>query len=262
MTRWISGVLALLALASPATAYPTALVTVPTAGIQPFKGTHLGLATAMQRSGSGTPMAMASLAVGVVPWFALNDVLSAGAIEAGVDVYYPLPHENGLYPARGLTAENSPILAQPHLKLGLVQETEWLPGVALGITGIALPDWQSSANLVHLSVTRTVSIAEIDFGQWTVAGYRGNPSVLRGPAPANTDASSGVMLGFFRNLPFDLYVMADYSSGLHQTGGINLALGWAVNEHLSLTVGGFTSHAGENEDKAFLLLDYVDELTF
>jgi hypothetical protein len=258
--RWMMGALTLLALAAPARAYPTALITVPTAGIQPFKGYHLGLAAALQRTGSESPLAMASLAVGLTPWFPLTETLSAGALEAGVDLYYPFPFENGLYPARGLTSATGPTLAQPHLKLGLLQETDWLPGLAAGVYGIALPDWQNSANLVHLSLSRTVTIAGIDLGQWTLAGYHGNPGVLRGPT--NEDASNGFMLGFFRNLPYDLYVMADYTSGQHRTGGLNLALGWAINERLSLTVGGFTANAGEGEDKALMLLDYVDELTF
>ena len=262
MIRWLSAFFTLFALAVPVMAYPTSLVTVPTAGIQPFKGYHLGLAAAFQRSASSTPLAMASLAVGITPWFQLNEVLAAGAIEAGVDVYYPFPFENGLYPGRGLTANKGPVFAQPHLKLGLMQETDWLPALAVGAHALALPDWEQSANLIHLSLSRTVTAAGIDLGQWTLAGYHGNPTVMRGPAPTYEDASNGFMLGLFRNLPHDLYVMADYISGLHQMGGLNLALGWAINEHLSLTVGGFRASAGAGEDKALLLLDYVDELTF
>ena len=262
MIRWLSAFVTLLLLAVPAKGYPTALVTVPTAGIQPFKGYHLGLAAAMQRTASSGPLAMASLSMGLTPWFQLNDVLAAGAIEAGVDVYYPFPFENGLYPGRGITANKGPVFAQPHLKLGLLQETDWLPALAVGAHALALPDWEHSANLIHLSLSRTVSVAGIDLGQWTLAGYHGNPTVMRGPAPTGEDASNGIMLGFFRNLPFDLYVVADYISGLHPTGGLNLALGWAINEHLSLTAGGFTASAGAGEDKAILLLDYVDELTF
>ena len=228
--------------------------------MQPFKAYHLGFAAGLERANPGTPLSLTSMVIGLTPWFALTPDLSSGAIEVGADLMFPLPFENALYPARGLTSTTSPMLVQPHLKLGLIQETSTLPGLALGAHSLALPDWDHSANLVHLSVTKAFEMTGVDLGQWTVGAYHGNPSVMKGPA--GLDASNGWMAGYFRNLPFDLYALADYTSGEHRTGGLNLALGWAINEKLSLTVGGFTSNAGATENKVLLFLDYVDSLEF
>lgn len=253
-----------LGLGLPAFAYPTALINVPTAGVAPYKGYHVGLYNYLQPSLVPTVnspyLAMGSVSGGLVPNFDLAPGVSAGALELGVDVFFPFP--SSLYPYPSLNAldtlrrDNSPpTLAQPHAKLALLKETDVLPGLALGTYFLSVPSMDFSANMIHLSATKWLSLGDLDLGQYTFSIYHGNPLALE------VD-SNGWMAGYYRNLPANLYVMADYTSGASRLGGCNVALGYTVNSTLSLTGGYAISSHDRNEDKAFLFLDWIGEAPF
>ncbi|HEY9856969.1 MAG TPA: hypothetical protein V6D05_14600 [Stenomitos sp.] len=245
-----------LGLAAPTYAYPTALVNVPTAGVTPFRSYHFGLYNYVQPSlipTSTSPyLAMGSFSIGLVPYFDLAPGVSAGAVELGVDGFYPFP--SSLYPvAAAWPTDGGPLLAQPHFKLGLLQETDVLPGLAVGSYFLSLPDLSYGANMLHASATKWVTVNDLDLGQFTLTAYHGNPVALGSSA-------NGWMAGYYHNLPWNLYAMGDYTSGSSQISGANLALGYSVNRTLSVTGGYFLSGRDQSENKAFLFLDWIGDL--
>lgn len=245
-----------LGLSAPAQAYPTALVNVPTAGVTPFRGYHFGLYNYLQPSLIPTMdspyLGMGSFSIGLVPFFDLAPGVAAGGVEVGVDGFYPFP--SSLYPVSDAwPTDGGPMLVQPHFKLGLLQETDVLPGLAVGSYFLGVPDFTLSANVLHASVTKWVTWQDWDLGQFTVTAYHGNPRALGA-------SSNGLMAGYYRNLPWNLYVMGDYTTGASQIGGTNLALGYSVNRTLSVTGGYFLSGRDGSENKAFLFLDWIGEL--
>jgi hypothetical protein len=244
----------LLGTAAAAQAYPTALINVPTAGVDPFKSYHLGVYNYLQPSVVPTPNSPYSLtggfSVGVSPYFDLAPGISAGAVEVGVDGFFPYP--SPLYPSTGLVTDTS-FLVQPHAKVGLLKETDVLPGIGLGAYYFSAPSLDTSANMVHFSLTKSVRVGDWDLGQGTVGLYHGNPASLG-------NDYNGFMAGYFHNLPAGAYAMADYTTGQHHLGGTNLAVGYSVNPMLSITGGYFLANEGRNIDKAFLFLDWVGQL--
>lgn len=245
-----------LGLAAPTDAYPTALINVPTAGVTPYKSYHFGLYNYVQPSLIPTMespyLGMGSIAIGIVPYFDLAPGVAAGALEVGVDGFYPFP--SSLYPVSGAwPADGAPFMAQPHVKLGLLQETDVLPGLALGTYFLGVPSLDYSANMLHASMTKWLTVQDWDLGQITVAAFHGNPWALG-------TSSNGLMAGYYRNLPWNLYAMADYTTGSSQLSGANLALGYSVNRTLSVTGGFFLSGRDSSENKGFLFLDWIGDL--
>lgn len=250
----------LFALAMPAEAFPTALVNVPTGGVAPFKGYHFGTYHYVQPNLVSTPASpylfMGSFLAGVSPYFELAPGISAGAVEVGLDFLYPFP--SSLYPAAGTPGpDNGPLPLQPHLKLGLLQETATLPSLAIGAYEFSLPFLDYSANLLHASLTKSLSWGDQDLGQFTAALFHGNPVAL------GVDAN-GWMAGYYRNLPAGAYAMVDYTSGHSALGGANLAVGYCINPNLSVSVGYFVANERNQgtaiADKAFVFLDWVGDL--
>lgn len=258
-----SGLLAcglVLLAATPTLAYPTALVNVPTAGVAPFKGYHLGtyhyLQPNLATTTSSPYLFTGAGLVGVSPFFELAPGVWSGALELGADLYYPFP--SSLYPmATGWGTDNAPLLIQPHMKLGVLQETDWLPGFALGAYSFSLPTLELSANMLHATLTKSVTWRDWDLGQFTAGLYHGNPRAL------GSD-NNGVMVGYYRNLPVGLYAMVDFTSGMSALGGTNLAVGYAVNPSISVTGGYFVANQRNQDaaiaDKAFVFLDWVGDL--
>ncbi len=248
--------IAVLGLTAPAHAYPTALVNVPTGGVTPYKSYHFGLYNYVQPSLIPTMdspyLGMGSLSVGLVPFFDLAPGVAAGAVELGVDGFYPFP--SSLYPVDAAwPSGGGPLMAQPHFKIGLLQETDILPGLAVGSYFLGLPDITLSANMLHASATKWLTLQDWDLGQFTVTAYHGNPLALGSSA-------NGLMAGYYRNLPWNLYVMGDYTTGSSQISGTNLALGYTVNRTLSVTGGVFVSGRAGNENKGFIFLDWIGDL--
>lgn len=245
-----------LGLAAPAHAYPTALINVPTAGVTPYKSYHFGLYNYVQPSLIPTPdspyLGMGSISVGIVPYFDLAPGVAAGAVEIGVDGFYPFP--SSLYPvASTWPADGAPLMAQPHFKVGLLQETDVLPGLAVGSYFLGVPDITYSANMLHASATKWLTFQDLDLGQVTLTAFHGNPVALGSSA-------NGLMAGYYRNLPWNLYVIGDYTTGSSQISGANLALGYTVNRTLSVTGGVFMSGRDSSEHKGYLFLDWIGDL--
>lgn len=250
----------LLLAATPALAYPTAVVNVPTAGVAPFKGYHVGTYHYLQPNLASTPTSpylfTGSFLVGVSPYFELAPGVWAGGVELGTDLYFPFP--SSLYPvSTPWGTDNAPLMVQPHLKLGVLQETDVLPGFALGAYSFSLPTMDLSANMLHATLTKSVAWRDHDLGQFTAGLYHGNPLALGA-------GNNGWMAGYYRNLPFNTYVLADYTSGSSAIGGANLALGYSVNQGLSVTAGYFVANQRAQgtllADKAYLFLDWVGEI--
>lgn len=256
MRAAIIAALAVLGLAAPTHAYPTAIINVPTAGVTPYKSYHFGLYNYLQPSLIPTMdspyLGMGSLSVGLVPYFDLAPGVAAGAVEVGVDGFYPFP--SSLYPVAGAWPEGGgPLMVQPHFKIGLLQETDVLPGLAVGSYFLGVPDITYSANMLHASVTKWITLQDLDLGQFTLTAYHGNPVALGSSA-------NGLMAGYYRNLPWNLYVMGDYTTGSSQISGTNLAVGYSVNRTLSITGGVFVSGRASNEHKGFIFLDWIGDL--
>lgn len=245
-----------LGLAAPTYAYPTALINVPTAGVTPYKSYHFGLYNYVQPSLIPTMdspyLGMGSFSIGLVPYFDLAPGVSAGALEVGVDGFYPFP--SSLYPVSSpWPTDGGPLLAQLHFKLGLLQETDVLPGLAVGSYYLGVPNFSYAANMLHASATKWLSFQDLDLGQVTVTAFHGNPLALG-------TSSNGLMAGYYRNLPWNLYAMVDYTTGNSQISGTNLALGYSVNRTLSVTGGYFLSGRDSSENKVLLFLDWIGDL--
>lgn len=241
--------LCFLGLAAPALAYPTSVINVPTGGVNPFKGYHLGVYNYLQPSVLSSPASpysmMGSIAAGVLPYFDLAPGVSGGGLEVGADLLYAylnLPAYQG-----------QPIMVLPHAKFGLLKETNVLPGIAVGAFYLGTLDFATAPNVLHASVTKSLAYAATDLGQFTLGTYHGNPVAL------GSD-NNGLMAGYYRNLPANLYVMGDYTSGSNPIGGLNLALGYGVSAKLSVTAGYFVSNIDRSNDKAFLFFDWVGDL--
>lgn len=247
--------LLLLGLAIPAQAFPTAVVNVPTAGVTPFKSYHLGTYHYLKPSLLSTPnspyLFEGSFVGGVLPFFELAPGVESGALEVGVDLMYPFPGSPD--------PNNSPMPVQPHFKLGVLRETGTLPGLALGAYSVSVPNLEYSQNVLHLTATKWLSWNDLDLGQLTLGLFHANPAAVGGD-------SNGWMAGYFRNLPFNLYVMGDYTSGSthiagnRPLGGANAAIGYSINDRISLTGGYYVSGSGSNENRGFLFIDWVGDL--
>jgi hypothetical protein len=247
--------LLLLGLALPAQAFPTAVVNVPTAGVTPFKSYHLGTYHYLKPSLLSTPdspyLFEGSFVGGVLPFYELAPGVESGALEVGVDLMYPFPGS----PDPG----NVPMPLQPHFKLGVLRETETLPGLALGAYSLSLPNLEYSHNVLHFTATKWLSWNEMDLGQFTLGLYHANPAAV------GSD-NNGWMAGYFRNLPLNLFVMGDYTSGSthiagnRPLGGANAAVGYSINNSISLTGGYYVAGSGRSEDRAFLFIDWVGDL--
>lgn len=235
---WMKLKLALLGLltflATPALAYPTSILSIPTAETLEAGNLHFGLYSTTPYDPSSASID-GSINAGIFNGFDIGGV-KVGGLELGFDGILPDPG-SGIFSFSG--------------KLSLLGETDALPGIAIGTYYLGVPNMDLSPNLTYAAVSKTLTSGGYELGSWTAGVTRPSPSVNNG--------LEGLLLcaGVTYDLPFNLGFAADYTSGTSQYSATNVGLYYSPLEALSFTAGyAFSGDRQEPSDYPFFYIDY------
>lgn len=235
MKRTVTTVSLLALMASPAFAYPTALVFIPTGDTLSAGKLHLGFYT-------GAPYDPVlrygdfSLNAGVFDGFEVNG-LRLGKLEMGFDAFDP--SLGSIFTLSG--------------KIGLLGETEFLPSIALGSYYTGFPNLTRTPNLTFLSMSKSLKIGDIDLGAWTLGTMRPSPT-------SNNDRSEYLLTaGMSHSLPLDgLGFAIDHMTGQSSYSATNFGVYYSPTPDLTLTLGYWRSNNRTTpNDFPMLFIDYT-----
>ncbi|MGE5707086.1 MAG: hypothetical protein ACM3YO_02040, partial [Bacteroidota bacterium] len=134
--------LACILVPSPALAYPTSLISIPTAECSSSQ-LHLGHYSYANGSLDF------SVNAGVFDGMKLGDT-RVGALEIGFDAMHPRSTINSVFAGSA--------------KLGLLSETDLLPSLAIGWIYPGIPDPRNTPNFAFLAATKAMTPLGIDCG--------------------------------------------------------------------------------------------------
>lgn len=221
-------------LAAPASAYPTSLISVPTADILEYKALHFGLYTYTPWDFNEKGGYDLSINLGLFEGFQLGD-LRLGALEVGVDATHP---ESFV----GSSLSGS-------FKLGLLSETDFLPGMAVGSFYRGLPSNELTPNFNYLALTKSFVPGGFDLGSWTIGAYQLSKDYV------GEGANTGFFAGATHDLGDSFSITADTTSGQSGMSGSNIGLSFSPTDALSISLGYFLA-ADPSANAPFLFLDY------
>jgi hypothetical protein len=232
-------------------AYPSSVVFAPTGESRKLGEVGVfGYASYVLHKRVAPGVTWFGLQVGLAPTVPYGSSgLSFGGVEAGVDLF-------------GNDLQGSPaafVKPVTNVKVQPVTELRFVPNVALGILGIALPRRERSLALVYGSLTKTFDFGKITLGLAGFAGgsaddrYRESHPLFRSTWPF-ASGSRLAWLGGWSSPSFGRFSVAlDHVAGVSEISSTNLALnyspvtgatwaigGWVVGDRAAYASGAFT----------------------
>lgn len=221
-------------LSTPALAYPTSILSIPTAETLEAGKLHFGVYTTTPYDPSNASID-GSINAGIFNGFDIGGV-KVGGLELGFDGVLPDP--GSVFSFAG--------------KLSLIGETDSMPGIAIGTYYLGVPNMDLSPNLTYAVVSKSLTSGDYELGSWTAGVTRPSPSVNNGLE------SLLLCAGVTYDLPLNLGFAADYTSGTSQYSATNVGLYYSPLEDLSFTAGySFSGDRQEPSDYPFFYIDYT-----
>ena len=211
--------------AGAAHAYPNAVIFAPSGEAKPLGDASLLAYTAYY---GGSPLTWAGMNLGLLPAFAYgNSGLRFGGLEVGLD----------LISMAGLTPANKPVF---NAKAQLLQETDALPSLALGLSDLAPASLDASLNATYAVATKTLAWGDLPLGRVTLGGgvaLAGSPTLFSATSPFSIPSSGFLMGGYESPSWGPAYLAIDHIGGISELGSTNVSLNLLVNPGTYLGLG-------------------------
>lgn len=217
---------ALVALAVPAYAAPTAQINIPSTDAKGLKELAISVTNYTRfssKSNAGPNSYALGVETGLLPFENVK-------LEVGVD-----------YVTTGSGSETDDHPFYFNAKLATAEElgAKWMPAFAVGIFNAGTYDRPATGvstrqNIAYLLAAKTLPVV----GRLSVGGYLGSERALR--TPANPHNNSGVLASWDRTIAEisdKLWLGADYLSGNNANGEVSVGAAWNFTKQISVLAG-------------------------